>query len=147
AKALAVSIILALLTVRFSPRRFSVADVTLLTLFGFAAWFSARMLPWWMTIWPWVLLPHWAAISDRETGRQGDKETGRQGDERRLIVLLVSLSPCLLVSLSLLAFSGTTRWLVRGEQRPIEQQVTSVTPVDLAQPLRDWIGDREVRVF
>jgi hypothetical protein len=139
AKALVASILLVLLTVRFSPRRFRMADVILLTLFGLAAWFSARMLPWWMTIWPWVLLPHWAAILDKET--QQDKET------RRPLPLLVSLSPCLLVSLSVLAFSGSVHWLIHQSPRPIEKQVTAVTPVELVQPLRDWIGDREVRVF
>jgi hypothetical protein len=49
--------------------------------------------------------------------------------------------------LALLFFSGSTQWLLYQRPRPIEEQVTAVTPVELVQPLRDWIGDREVRVF
>ncbi len=40
-----------------------------------------------------------ACETDKETGRQGDKETRRQGDKENL-TSQVSLSPCLLVSLS-----------------------------------------------
>ncbi|HZT81043.1 MAG TPA: hypothetical protein VFA26_12500, partial [Gemmataceae bacterium] len=62
------SLVLVLLTARFSPRRFSFGDVTLLLLFGVSAWFAARMLPWWTAVWPLVLLPHWAAIAERLAG-------------------------------------------------------------------------------
>jgi hypothetical protein len=51
------------------------------------------------------------------------------------------------IALILLFFSGSVQWLLHQRPRPIEEQVTAITPVELVQPLRDWIGDREVRVF
>jgi hypothetical protein len=152
---LMISLILVLVTLHLSPRRFTLAEVVLLLAFGLEAWFSSRMLPWWMTVWPFVLLPHWRALLDRGTGRQGDKETRRQGDKENRTPsgnatlaprLLVSLSPCLLVflggvALGTLAVSGTGQWLLHRRSRPFEKQFTAETPVLLTSRLKEWIAE------
>src|SRR5207237_4916703 len=63
--AVVLSFVVILVTVRLSPRRFAAAEVILLGFFAGAAWFAARMLPWWMTVWPLVLLPRWQALLAR----------------------------------------------------------------------------------
>jgi hypothetical protein len=150
AKAFAASVLVVLVTLRLSPRSFSATDVLLLAVFGVAAWFVGKLLPWWMTLCPWVLLPHWRAIltGDKVTRRQGDKVT-RDG----LFSHLFTLSPCLLVTLStiaiaiaLLLMSGSGRWLLRGP-RPAGQQVTAATPVELTAKLKEQLSARPARVL
>ncbi|HZY89180.1 MAG TPA: hypothetical protein VFE78_30435, partial [Gemmataceae bacterium] len=80
----------------------------------------------------WALLP--------KTGRQGDEETRRRRGGLRL---LVSLSPCLLVVLPLLAWPG---WL---QPRPWQPRGWSVEPDDsmvrLARRLEQWHADGDFR--
>jgi hypothetical protein len=83
-------------------------------------------------------LQEWALL--RQTRRQGDKETRRQ---KRPFLLLVSLSPCLLVLLPVLAWPG---WL---QPRPWQPRRWAVEPdgslVRLADHLRQWHADRAFR--
>ncbi len=166
--ALVISIILALATLRLSPRPFRLHEVVLLLFLGISAWFSARMLPWWMSVWVFVLLPHWCAIVVELTERQGDKETGRQGEDgewrmedggwrmengrwmRRFdppsSILYPPSSARLAVyaggvatAVVLFLASGTGHWLLYRQPRPGEKQVTAETPVVLADKLNDWI--------
>jgi hypothetical protein len=147
-QAFTVSVVLVLVTARFSPRRFQVADLVLLLLFGLAAWFWAPPLRWWMTICPFVLLPHWAAFRDKVTRWQGDKMTDRHSSTH-----LVTLSPCHLVTLSgvaialaLVLASATGRWLLRQGPRPVEEQVAPTTPVQLADRLEVWLAEHPAPV-
>jgi hypothetical protein len=145
------SVLAVLATVRRSRRRFPPAEAALLLLFGLAAWFSARMVPWWATVWPWVLLPHWA-IADRRL-QVADWASNPQPAICDLQSAIRRLLPValLLTALVLLLCSGTGRWLLRGRPRPVEQQVTAVTPVELTGRLKAWLaqpgGAVPLRVF
>lgn len=129
-KAFVASIALVLLTLRYSPRRFGAADVGLLLAFGLAAWFSARMLPWWMAVCPFVLLPHWAALrAGRATTTIG------RGALLACRLVLVAASGVLLLA------SPTSRWLFTQQPRPVREQVTRTTPVEPARRLLGWMAD------
>jgi hypothetical protein len=142
AKAFALSVLVVLATLRYSPRRFSVADVVLLVLFGLAAWFAARMLPWWMTLCVYVLLPHWAAIlSARKVSEMGTRRAPTP--RARMLIGLAGL----VCTVAVLLASGTGRWLLRGSPRPGQQQVSALTPVELVEHLKACIGTRDARVF
>jgi hypothetical protein len=142
AKAFVFSVLIVLATTRYSPRRFSVCDAALLVLFGLGAWFSARMLPWWMTIYPFVLLPHWAAIL--------------RGRSPGASLIPASLTPPartairwagIIVAGAVLVASDSGRWLFRSGPRPVQEQVVRATPVQLAERLKTCIDDRPARVF
>ncbi len=141
-KAMTAAVILSLVTLRLSPRPFSPADAGLLLVFGLAAWFAARMFPWWMTVCPFVLVPHWRAILDKERGRQGDKET----EARPRSSLLVSLSPPLLVCVSggvaavLFLLSGTGQWLLGQGPRSRELGLSPRTPVAATDRFKEWLA-------
>lgn len=122
---------LALVTARLSPRRFSAADVLLLVGFALPAWLALRMIPWWLTICPFVLLPHWKAILDKITSR---KDLGPANGAQ-----VLQLSGVLL-AVALLLGSGTARWLARGVPRPVEQQVSVLTPVRPAEAIKAWLA-------
>jgi hypothetical protein len=146
--AVVVSFVGVLLTVRLSPRRFGAAEVILLAFFGPAAWFAARMLPWWMTVWPLVLLPHWQALLAQTCQPDAPaKETPRPSLARRAGVAMLAAG-----ALGLLLASGTGRWLLRGQPRPAQEQVISATPVAAAERLKAWMASPgrapgAVRVF
>jgi hypothetical protein len=134
-----------LLTVRRSPRRFPPAETALLVLFGVAAWFTARMLPWWMTVWPLVLLPHWRALLPRlQIADCRLQICNRQSAIGNLLIVC---------ALALVLASGSGRWLLSGQPRPVAEQVTAATPVAAAERLKAWNGGtvahgpRALRVF
>jgi hypothetical protein len=142
---LMVSVVLVLLTLHVSPRRFTPAQVMLLLAFGLAAWFSARMLPWWMTVWPFVLLPHWRAILEGQSTK--DKVPKDQARKRplpfRSLVLRTSYFVLLAVALGILLVSDTARWILRRHSRPFQQQFTEETPVLLTANLKSWLASKE----
>lgn len=143
--ALVASFILVMITLRWSRRRFRLPDMALLMIFGAAAWFSARMLPWWMTIWPYVLLPHWRrTIRVSRSGRWAvgsspNIECGLRNAEAgsRLISRIVYIVG-ILAAAGMFFYSGTGLWLLRGYPRPVEQQFTKGTPVALVEQLKAW---------
>jgi hypothetical protein len=143
AQAFAASVLIVLATLRFSPRPFSAADGRLLAVFGLAAWFVGRLLPWWMMLWPFVLLPHW-----REIVASGQWLVARE--DKRLPILATSrwpLAAAAAVAVALVLASGSGRWLLRGAPRPEAEQVAPGTPVEVAEQLDSVLQRRSARIF
>jgi len=153
AKAFAISVLVVLATLRFSPRPFSAADALLLATFGLATWFAGRLLPWWMMLWPFVLLPHWREIGNRVRGAH--PMTTRVRSMRPTLPLAWSkLAACrwpaaaaITVGIAIVLASGTGRWLLRGAARPEAEQVAPGTPVEVADQLDSLLSRRTARVL
>jgi hypothetical protein len=131
-RALAASVLLVLATLRWSPRRFTPADVVLLVVFGLGAWFATRLIPFWMTVWPLVLAPHWRAILQRAgwDGYVADRHgTGRLRSWWPLL-------PAGACALALMLVSPTGNWLL-GAARPDKDRLREETPVTVARDLSE----------
>jgi hypothetical protein len=61
-RAVIASVLVVLVALRLSPRRFTPAEVLLMTTFAAWAWFDKRVAPWWLMLGPWLLAPHLEAI-------------------------------------------------------------------------------------
>jgi hypothetical protein len=129
-RVLVASFVAVLVTLRWSPRRFDPAAAVLLLLFGLAAWFSGRMVPWWMSLWPFFLLPHWQTLLEKWGGHGAAPSLLMR---RGCWVLGVG------AALALFVCSATGQWLLRQEPRPLEQQTTDSTPVRASAALKAWI--------
>lgn len=55
------SLAITALLVKTSPRKWEVAEIALLVVFGIGTLMAIRMLAWWAIVWPWVCIPHAAA--------------------------------------------------------------------------------------
>jgi hypothetical protein len=132
-RVLVASFVAVLVTLRLSPRRFAPADAMLLLLFGLAAWFSARMVPWRMSLWPFVLLPHWRALLEQKFGQPLIQ------DSRPSVLHRALWGGGVVAALALFVGSATGQWLLRREPRPPDRQTTDSTPVRASAELRAWI--------
>jgi hypothetical protein len=133
-KMLALSFLLVLVTLRLSPRRFAAGEVGLLLLFGLSAWFTARMAPWWATLWPLLLLPHWQALAP-----WSDEPPARHSTVLGASLMILGWFG----AGALVLASGSGRWLLHGEARATAVQTSADTPVRLAESLADWMSRRE----
>src|SRR5262249_14716193 len=133
-RALVLSLVATLALVRLSPRRFSARDVLLLATFGLATWFSSRAVFWWLALCPFVLLSHLRALLEKAGLPCGDG-AGAVGKAGR-----AALAVGLAAALALVVISAPGRWLLRGQARPLEEQVAEATPVRLAEALQKWMA-------
>ena len=66
---------------KYSPRKWEAQEILLLVVFGLATLPAIRMLAWWAVIWPWVCLPHAAAVWRKYQGSRhtpcGVESSGR----------------------------------------------------------------------
>jgi hypothetical protein len=131
ARALAASLLAVLVTVRWSPKPFTLTEAALLVLFALAAWFAARMLVWWMTVWPLVLLPHWRAILARAGLERWVTVSTSSGPRGSWLPAAGAVAAVLLV-----LASPSARWLFGQEARPPEELVRPETPLAVARDLR-----------
>lgn len=143
-KALLLSVALTLVTVRLSPRRFAASEAMLLVLFGLSAWFAARMVPWWMSVCVYVLLPHWRAILEAWglgafVADDGAREAGT-GLARRWPLWAGGVA-----AVALVLASGSGRWLLAGQPRPVTAQFNTMTPVPLTAALQEWLARGQER--
>lgn len=134
-RALAASVLLVLATLRWSPRRFSPADTILLAVFGLGAWFATRLIPFWMTVWPFVLVPHWRAMIQRAGGDRFVADAAGQPATGGLRAYwpLVPAGAC---ALALILGSATGNWL-RGAPLPSRDRLRPETPVAIARALAE----------
>jgi hypothetical protein len=143
--AVAASTVLVFVTLRLSPKRFSPADVLLLLVFGIATWFTGRLLPWWLMVCGWVLLPHWTQICI------GWVESSRPTDQAEI------QAPGSLVSLKTLTHATWKHWplimgialvvagiLVHDAARSFGREQTG-TPKELSEHLQRQVSERHAR--
>jgi hypothetical protein len=134
AQAFAASVLIVLVTLRYSPRRFSAGAVLLLLVFGLGAWFVERLLPWWLTLWPLVLLPHWRQ-EQQAAGTAGSRQQ-TAGSEMQAWKKGIAFC-CLLPAACCLLFL-----LFRGPP-----QFAAGTPVEVADQLKSLLAQRPARIF
>jgi hypothetical protein len=134
-KAFVTSVVLVLVTLRWSPQPFRPAEVGLLVLFALAAWFAVRMLPFWTTVWPLVLLPHWQAIAAWSVER-GPWSVEKAVVFRRTLGTRTLVWAGGLAVLVLLVGSPSGRWLLGQGPRPLSERFQSETPVAPADDIR-----------
>lgn len=145
-KVLVLSLFLTFITIRLSPRHFTPSETILLGAFALAAWFAARMFPWWLSILPYVLLPHWQAITKVYVVPQPAAParaalTRAMGWETIHPRVAVSLFGCgATAAVGLMLLSGSGRWLLSQQPRPIAEQVSADTPVRLVGALKAWLA-------
>lgn len=113
--ALVMSFVVTLATLRRSLRQFRFDEHLLLAAFGLAAWFARRMLPFWMTLCPLVLLPHWRALWEALPARFGHP---------------------LIARLALLASAGAAAASIALSDLRVENRLRPETPVAIARELR-----------
>ncbi|HZZ70612.1 MAG TPA: hypothetical protein VFE24_00045 [Pirellulales bacterium] len=112
---------------RYSPRPFRAWEVILLVGFGLAALSALRMLAWWSMVWPWIALPHLAAICERRSGRAWLESVARPTTLRTLIATAVVFAT--------LVWSPATHGLITGNPRPEALAIDSQTPLLIGDAL------------
>jgi hypothetical protein len=134
----AVSTVIVVVTLRFSPKRFSPAAVLLLLVFGLAAWFIGRLLPWWLMVCTWVLQPHWTQIvfsyriRERGNSRACPEESTPLVYPRRALIIGMALAITALLMFDASRLAGRKQ---------------DGTPIQLAEQLRELINRRPAIVF
>jgi hypothetical protein len=148
-RALAVSLLLVLATVRWSPRRFTLSDTLLLVVFGLGGWFATRLIPFWMTVWPLVLAPHAVALL-RQVGWDRFVADRSETPATSWFKAWWPLVPAGASAVALLLFSATGSWLL-GAPRPLKDRLREETPEavarDLCEPLQPGAARQPLRVF
>jgi hypothetical protein len=117
------SVVLLAVSQVLSPRPFTPTQVLLIVTFGVAPLLQQRMMIWWLTLLPWLVLPLWAAAAERLPrswkGVRSVPSFRKTVVAALLVVLVVPLSP-------------PVRWLISGRPRPLEQSLSPGTPWRLA---------------
>jgi hypothetical protein len=132
-RTLAVSLLLVLAVLRWSPQRFTLSDTILLLVFSLGGWFTTRLVPFWMTVWPLVLAPHTAALL-RQAGWDrfvADRSAAPAAGWFKAWRPLVPAGAC---ALALLFFSATGNWLL-GAPKPLQDRLREETPEVVARDL------------
>jgi hypothetical protein len=129
-RVLIASVLVVLVTLRLSPRPFTPGEVLLTASFALWAWYyDKRLAPWWLTLAPWLLAPHWQAIVGQVAQPAKPEPVGQPA--LRWPLALGAAGAAVLVLLS-----PAARW-ARGHPRPPEQRVGPMTPYYLAAQLRE----------
>jgi hypothetical protein len=127
---------LTLLCLRLSPKRFSPADLLLVLVFGVATWFIGRLLPWWLMVCGWVLLPHAREIivgrvaSSRPTNHTEAQAPGVPTTKHWPLIIGTAIAVA-----GLLVFNAARLF---GREQP-------GTPKELSEHLVDHISDQHKR--
>lgn len=132
-RALIASVVVVLVTLRLSPRRFTASEVVLLVPFVVWAWFDKRVAPWWLMLGPWLLAPHWKATWEaaRGVGQVSTlpaKEAGWKPAPRWLFALGAA------VAAALVLLSPAARWLY-GRPLPPQERAGPMAPYHLANAM------------
>jgi hypothetical protein len=96
------------------------------------------MFSWWVTIFPFALLPHWKAIGEVLLQRWQAIIPVAAPPRPRVAASFFLLGS--MAAVALVLTSATGRWLLSQQPRPLEQQVSTDTPVRLMHELKAWIG-------
>jgi hypothetical protein len=109
---------------RWSPRRFTPAQVLLLAVFGLQSLAHARVLVWWIMVFAWVVVPHLQATGRRylprflvETDTPDLKKTILAG----------------LAAVALFLWSGPAVWLLWGDVPNGPKCVNGLTPLETSR--------------
>jgi hypothetical protein len=120
------ALVLLVATQALSPRAFSPTQVLLMLTFGVVPCFQQRMMIWWLMLVPWLMVPLWAAASERLPANWRALRSVPSFRKTLLAALLVVV---------VLPWSPPVRWLIAGRPRPLDQSVSRGTPWKLAAEL------------
>jgi hypothetical protein len=130
------AVLIVLVALRLSPRRFSATEVVLLAVFGITSWLVKSMAIWWLMLLPLLLAPHVRAFLDTLLAGRGTPFV--LPFRPRLAYALA-----IVVSLTALAFSPAADSL-RGHPLPTAQRVGASEPYDLAEKLAGESGPHRI---
>jgi hypothetical protein len=128
---------LAVLLFKYSPRKWEVHELLLLLVFGLATLPAIRMLAWWAVVWPWVCLPHLAALCSRwSSQRSGEPQIDQDAPTAMRTVLAMG------VVFTLALIAPPTYSIVAGQGRGEGPILVTDTPLYVADELvrRDLSG-------
>jgi len=123
------SLLLTVVLVRRSPRRFELKETLLLMIFAAAALLSMRMLLWWALVWPWVVAPHLNALLATQVAANRRNRPQRKNPTRTLIAVSFIFAA--------LVLSPSTNALLTGRQRGIAQTASPATPIALGAAVEE----------
>jgi hypothetical protein len=122
------SVLLLVPLLRWSPARFTPAQVLVLAGFGWQVLAHARMIGWWAMVLPWVAVPHLHAVYRRYLPPVLD-ETGRP-DLRKTVLAAAA-------GAALWLWSAPAAWWCWGQAPRASQLVSARTPLAVARYLED----------
>jgi hypothetical protein len=133
--ALVASVAAVLVTLRISPKRFTSAEILLLLVFGIATWFISRLLPWWLMVCGWVLLPHWREVLGRPAGARAPDSAAQNSDaEPHSPDDWIERSKILFPTIAGLAYAAAI-YLVLNSAVFLSGQLHENTPIELTERL------------
>jgi hypothetical protein len=136
------SVGLTVVLVKWSPRKWELHEVLLLVIFGLATLAAIRMLAWWAVVWPWVCIPHAAAMV-RSWHTQGSQDHGDEPTAMRTLLAMGVVFFAFVVSpptFSVVAGRGRGEGLIVSRDTPLyvaEEAVRRNLSGTIAAPL-DW---------
>ncbi|MGD9645123.1 MAG: hypothetical protein AB7U73_05380 [Pirellulales bacterium] len=122
------SLLLTMVLLRRSPRRFTAGEVLVLLLVGLATLSAIRMLAWWALVWTWIVGPHLAALVSFNRREEFTLEPGP--NVKRTWLALAAIFVTIL-------WSPPARAFVVGRPRPEAVIASAATPIYLADDLVD----------
>jgi hypothetical protein len=122
------SALLGCYTLWASPRQKTWFELALVLLFGIATVFAIRMLVWWAFVWPWVMLPHLAAIF---TQWRSKRAMPVPADEPTAMQTLMGVA-CVFTSLLVAPCSHA---MVSGHARGLTQVCGQSTPLYVGEEI------------
>ena len=122
----AVSTIVAIVSFKFSQRRWELSDLLLLLVFGLATISAMRMLVWWAAIWPWAVLPYAVSAWQAKFGHSNEPAAPPQA--MRTVLALGFIFMTLLIA-------PPTNQLILGRTRGIGSVASPDTPIYVADEI------------
>jgi hypothetical protein len=130
------AVLIVLVALRLSPRRFSATEVVLLAVFGISSWLVKSMAIWWLMLLPLLLAPHVRAFLDKLLA-------GRDASFALRLRPRLAYALAIAVSLTVLAFSPAVGYL-RGHPLPTAQRVGLSEPYELTEKLAAESGPHRI---
>jgi hypothetical protein len=131
-RAVIASVLVVLVLLRLSPRPFTATEVLLTAAFALWAWYDKRVVPWWLTLAPWLLARHLQATFEtaRGVGQVSNRPAAWKAAPRWALAVGAAAAAVLVL------LSPAARWAA-GHPRPAEERVGGTAPYRLAERLRE----------
>lgn len=120
------SLLVTMVLLRRSPRRFSAGEVLLLLFVGWSTLSAIRMLAWWALVWTWIIGPHLAALVPLNRREELSIDPGPNAKRTWLAIAAVFVT---------ILWSPPARALVVGQPRSEATIASAATPIYLADDL------------
>jgi len=120
------SLLVTMVLLRRSPRRFSASEVLVLLVVGLSTLSAIRMLAWWALVWTWIVGPHLAALVPLNRREELTLDPGPNAKRTWLAIAAVFVT---------ILWSPPARALVVGRPRAEAVIASAATPIYLADDL------------